>query len=79
MEKWIRRWCMWTSAKAALPGVWRRRDGGYVVRGRAKDPRTGKRVDVVKALPDAPSAKAALSPLRNSHLQVVRLHQAGIS
>lgn len=43
-----------------LPGVWRRRDGGYHVRGRITDPRTGKRREVNRELPDAPNARAAL-------------------
>ena len=59
-EQWVRRWCMWMSRDPSLPGVWRRRDGGFVVRGRVKDPRTGKRAEIVKALPDAPNPKAAL-------------------
>ena len=39
------------SAAPVLPGVWRRKDGGYVVRGRAVDARTGLKREVWKTLP----------------------------
>lgn len=40
--KWIKRWNTWIAPKPSKPGVWRRKEGGHLVRGRARDPRTGK-------------------------------------
>jgi hypothetical protein len=40
------------SAEPVLPGVYRRQDGGFVVRGSAKDPRTGKLTQVFRVLED---------------------------
>jgi len=48
----------WISAEPVLPGVWRRKDGGHVVRGRAVDSRTGFRREVYKVLPEATEAEA---------------------
>ena len=41
-QKWIRRWNTWTAPRPSKPGVWRRKEGGFLVRGRAVDARTGK-------------------------------------
>jgi hypothetical protein len=60
-NEWINRGGTMMSASPVLPGVWRRQAGGFVVRGRAKDPRTGKLVNVgPKVLPDLETPKAAL-------------------
>lgn len=48
----------WVSRKPVLPGVWRRREGGHVVRGRATDPATGKLRDLYRVMPDADEATA---------------------
>ena len=45
-EKWKRRWRSWIAPKPSKPGVWRRKDGGFLVRGRAVNPRTGKLCEV---------------------------------
>ena len=36
--KWIYRFDTFIAEKATKPGVWRRRDGGFVVRARVRDP-----------------------------------------
>ena len=36
--------------RPVLPGVWRRKDGGFLVRGKVTDPRTGKKHQVLKPL-----------------------------
>jgi len=51
--EWVKRWNMWISTEPSLPGVWRHKDGGVVVRGHAKDPRSGRLVEIKKYLPDA--------------------------
>lgn len=63
--KWIERWKDWMAVDPELPGVWRRRDGGYHVRGRITDPRTGKRREVNRELPEVPNARAAFVWLQN--------------
>ena len=50
---WVKRWNMWIATEATLPGVWFHREGGVLVRGHAKDPRSGKLVEIKKYLPDA--------------------------
>lgn len=45
--RWVMRWRYEVSAKPVMPGVWRRREGGFVVRGRATDP-SGKTREVVR-------------------------------
>ena len=40
----------WIATEPALPGVWPRKEGGHVVRGRATDARTGQQKDVWRVL-----------------------------
>jgi len=56
--KWVKRWKSWIAAKPSKPGVWRRKEGGFLIRGRAVDPRTGKTREIRKTLPDADAAGA---------------------
>jgi integrase len=51
--KWVKRWKSWIAAKPVKPGVFRRKEGGFLIRGKTTDPRTGKRVEIRKNLPDA--------------------------
>lgn len=55
--KWINRWNSWISP-TKVPGVWERKEGGYLVRGRAKDPATGTSKEIRKVLPEADAATA---------------------
>lgn len=59
-ETWVFRWKMWISSKPVLPGVWRKKEGGHVVRGHALDPRTGKLKEIKKVLKE-PDPKRALA------------------
>lgn len=59
MTKWIRRWRYEMSATPVRAGVWRLKDGGYYVRARVTDRRTGQRVTVSKVLRDVGTAKDA--------------------
>ncbi|MCA9675618.1 MAG: site-specific integrase [Myxococcales bacterium] len=52
------------AAKPELPGVWRRRDGGFRVRGRATDPRTGKLREINWALPQFSRPREAFAWLQ---------------
>jgi integrase len=40
--KWVKRWDSWIAPTPVKPGVFRRKEGGFLVRGRVTDPRTGK-------------------------------------
>jgi integrase len=56
--KWIRKWNSWIAPKPTKPGVWRRKEGGFLIRGRALDPTTGKLREVRQALPGADALEA---------------------
>ena len=73
--KWIVRWRDTVSVAPELPGVWRRRDGGFHVRARVIDPRTGKMREVNRELPDIANARAALVWLQ-AELEKVRAGNA---
>ncbi len=70
MAKWVTVRNIPRAAKPTLPGVWKRRDGGFVIRGEARDPRTGKTKEVHCVLPnvDAPEAYRVLQ----AKLKVIR-------
>jgi hypothetical protein len=69
--KWVRRWGDWISAQPELPGVWRRRAGGYRIRGRVTDPKTGLLRGVNRALPECRRAREAASVLEQE-LELIR-------
>jgi len=56
---WVYRARDWIAKGPERPGVWRRRDGGFHVRGRAVDPRTGKMREVDRILADMSRARDA--------------------
>ena len=45
-QKWVQKWNSWIAPKPSKPGVWRRKEGGFLVRGRAVDSRTGRMKEV---------------------------------
>lgn len=53
MSTWVERWGYAVSAKPTRPGIWRLKTGGFLVRVRANEPRTGRRVSKTRALPSA--------------------------
>jgi hypothetical protein len=68
---WVERWNDVIAAKPELPGVWRRKDGGFRVRGRVVDPRTGQMRGVNRALPDCKRAREAAAILE-AELEKIR-------
>jgi hypothetical protein len=52
VRKWVVRWKYEMTAKALRPGIWGPREGGYVLRTRVIDPRSGKIVEYQRALRD---------------------------
>ena len=69
--EWVYRQRDWIAPEAELPGVWRRRDGGFHIRGRARDPRTGKLREVERSLPEAAKARDAFATLQ-AELEAIR-------
>jgi integrase len=67
--EWMQMNNVWVSREPVLPGVWRRKEGGHVVRGRATDSKTGKQRQVFRALPDA-DAQTALKWLRDEQERI---------
>src|SRR4051794_32322606 len=61
---WVERWRDVIAAEPDLPGVWRRQEGGFRVRGRTIDPRTGKMREVNQALPNINKARDAFAWLQ---------------
>lgn len=59
--EWVRRWEMWMSKESVLPGVWRRKDGGHIVRARVVSPKTGSLVTILKSLPDVSNPREAFA------------------
>ena len=55
--RWIRQWNCWV-VPTKLPGVWKRKEGGHLVRARVTDPTTGIKREIRKVLPEASEAMA---------------------
>lgn len=62
--EWVERWRDVVAVEPELPGVWRRQAGGFRVRGRVIDPRTGKMREVNWALPNVGKARDAFAWLQ---------------
>lgn len=58
MAEWIERW-RYTIAKTNRPGIWRLREGGFLIEGRVTDPRSGKRKWASRLLRDVETIEAA--------------------
>jgi integrase len=67
--EWMLMKNVWVSSEPVLPGVWRRKEGGHVVRGRATDGKTGKQKDIFRALPEA-NEQTALKWLRDEQTRI---------
>ena len=62
-EAWVERWNDTIAATAELPGVWKRKAGGFRIRGRVVDAKTAKLRGVNRALPDCRRAREAAAEL----------------
>ncbi len=56
-KKWVKRWKNWV-APTKLPGVWKRKEGGYLVRARVIDPATGRMREIKRVMADVDEAAA---------------------
>jgi len=61
MSEWVKRWGYLVAAKASRPGIYRLKSGGFLVRGRVKDPTTDTMRTVIKALPDSKLEEAQVT------------------
>ncbi len=59
MPTWVTRWRYEMSAKPVRPGIWRLRSGGFFVRSRVTDRRTGRRRTVSAVLRETTTPAAA--------------------
>ena len=50
--QWIHRFDTLIAAEPTKPGIWRRKQGGFVIRARVRDPRTGKDREIRRILPE---------------------------
>jgi integrase len=64
-HRWILRWRSWIAPKPSKPGVWRRKEGGFLVRARVVDARTGK-LREVKFTVEAEDATEAFMRLQDA-------------
>lgn len=60
---WTTRWGMEMASEPSLPGVYRRKDGGFVIRARVVNPRSGKQTEILRALVDVERAEDAFAIL----------------
>ena len=67
--EWMQMKNVWVSREPVLPGVWQRKEGGHVVRGRATDGKTGKQKQVFRVLPEA-DEQTALKWLRDEQARI---------
>jgi hypothetical protein len=68
---WVERWRDVIADEPELPGVWRRQGGGFHVRGRTIDPRSGKMREINWALPNLSKARDAFAWLQ-AELEKIR-------
>ncbi len=76
-QQWVKRWGMEMAATPVLPGVWKKKGGGFVVRARAVNPKTGHMTEIVKALSTETDPKRALAWLTAERDRVRRGEVAG--
>jgi integrase len=67
--EWMQINNVWVSKEPVLPGVWQRKEGGHVVRGRATDSKTGKQKQIFRVFPDA-NEQTALKWLRDEQTRI---------
>jgi hypothetical protein len=57
-EAWTKRWRFEIALKPVKPGVWRMKGGGHLIRGKARDYRTGKKKIILRALRQRSASEA---------------------
>jgi hypothetical protein len=69
METWVKRWNRWISTSSIKQGIYKRKEGGYLARGRAVDPRTGKIREILLTINEGNAMDAYL----RLHAEVSRI------
>lgn len=74
MTKWITRWKYEIADKPTRPGIYRLKTGGYLVRCKVTNPRSGARVELMRALRDVTLSQAVqeLEAIRSEEHDRVR-------
>ena len=67
-QDWVLKNNVWIAPTPIRPGVWRRKEGGFLVRGRTRDPRTGRRLEVRQVFLDSEDPDQALIYLKQELL-----------
>jgi integrase len=57
--EWKQKWNSWVDPRPCLPGVYRRKEGGHLVRGRFRDPHSGKKREIRLTLPEVTDPRVA--------------------
>ena len=70
-NRWVRRW-RYLMGPTSRHGIWKLKDGGYFVRVRVTDPRTGRRVQCARALRGMTTASEGEGPHRPDRVRVRR-------
>jgi integrase len=70
MGAWVERWGYTIATKPTRPGIWRLKTGGFLVRVRANDPRSGRRVSKTRALPAARAVSEAQIERDRLHVEL---------
>jgi integrase len=66
-DRWTKRWRHWI-APTKITGVWKVKEGGYLVRTRVLDPESGRTTEIRRVLPEADEASAYLFLKRQMEL-----------
>lgn len=74
--KWTTKWRIEVSDKPVKPGIWKRKDGGYLARVQVRCPRTEKMRDLKATCDDVGAALAWQSQARKEVLEGVNQDQA---
>jgi integrase len=59
-QTWVKRWRYWIWPTPVRPGIYRRKEGGYLARGRAIDPRTGRVREILLTINEGSATDAYL-------------------
>lgn len=70
MSQWIKRWNITMARRPTMPGVWKRKEEGFVVRARVRDGKTGKQAEILKVLIDTTRPEEAYAWLQEEKRRV---------
>ena len=74
-SRWTKKWKQWV-APTKLPGVWKMKEGGHIVRARVTDPTSGRMREIKRVLSDA-DERAAYEWLESEKAKVLETSALG--